>query len=108
MSVSITELIWQVKPRGQTIQGKRKLRSLDFPMCFYGIPLLLGTWLQFLWFPLDSNGLQKLVNDFLLRNEEVVLFIPSVNLKVPTILVRVNMRALHVIFLRYWKQIIPS
>ena len=41
MSVSITELIWQAKHRGQTIQG-----NLFVPIFFYGIPLLLGTWLQ--------------------------------------------------------------
>ena len=77
MSVNITELIWQAKPQGQNIQGRKKLRSQDFPIGFYGTPLLLGAWLQFLWLPLDVNSLQKLLDVFLLRNE-VVLCIVSV------------------------------
>ena len=42
MSVSITELIWQAKPRGQSIQENYFLWSFDFPMLFYGKAELLG------------------------------------------------------------------
>jgi hypothetical protein len=55
MSVSITELIWQAKPRGQTIQGQ-KIEVIGFSNCFLWDTLIIRNLVAV---PMASFSLEK-------------------------------------------------
>ena len=57
MSVSITELIWQVKTRGQTIEKKIKFIPPLFPMAVMFKMKGKTPRLQFIGLPLDVNSI---------------------------------------------------
>ena len=57
MSVSITELIWQAKTQGKSIQEVEFFDVGNFQLNAYRVPKWLGPRLQFLWLPLDVKSL---------------------------------------------------
>ena len=68
MSVSITELMLQAKPRGLTVQN---FFPLSVPNIVFAVGYLMGTYFQFLPLPLDVASLWNMVEVIPLCYEEV-------------------------------------
>ena len=71
MSLSITELMYQAKPRGLTVQKLFFFGLCLFSKVLVGKQYFFGTGIQFLPLPLDVTSLWNLVEVLPLCNEEV-------------------------------------